>query len=70
MTGNVIAVNKKAAFEYYIEEKFEAGIILVGCEVIAARRQRQFGGQFLLFRKLRAGFKKLLYSAVQTGVVQ
>ena len=37
MTGNVIAVNKKAAFEYYIEEKFEAGIVLVGCEVKSLR---------------------------------
>lgn len=33
----IIAKNRRANFEYAIEEKFEAGIILVGSEVKAAR---------------------------------
>ena len=37
MADKVIAVNKKAAFEYFIEESFEAGIVLSGCEVKSVR---------------------------------
>ena len=33
----VIAVNKSASFEYFIEEKFEAGIVLEGSEVKSLR---------------------------------
>lgn len=34
---SVIANNKKAYFEYFIEETFEAGIVLVGAEVKSIR---------------------------------
>ncbi|HJK85421.1 MAG TPA: SsrA-binding protein SmpB [Candidatus Megaira endosymbiont of Stentor roeselii] len=33
----IIAQNKKASFEYFIEERFEAGIILTGSEVKSIR---------------------------------
>ena len=33
----LIAVNKSASFEYFIEEKFEAGIVLEGSEVKSLR---------------------------------
>ena len=33
----VIAVNKKAYFEYFVEETYEAGIVLVGSEVKSVR---------------------------------
>ena len=33
----VIARNKKARFEYFIEDKFEAGLVLVGTEVKSLR---------------------------------
>ena len=33
----IIAQNKKASFEYFIEERFEAGIILTGSEVKSVR---------------------------------
>ena len=33
----IIAVNKSASFEYFIEEKFEAGIVLEGAEVKSLR---------------------------------
>ena len=34
----VVAVNKSASFEYFIEEKFEAGIVLEGSEVKSIRK--------------------------------
>ena len=33
----IIAANKKANFDYFINEKFEAGIILTGSEVKSLR---------------------------------
>jgi len=36
----IIAKNKKAFFEYHIDEKFEAGIVLVGSEVKSLRDGR------------------------------
>ena len=33
----IIAQNKKANFEYFIEDRFEAGIVLVGSEVKSIR---------------------------------
>lgn len=37
---NILAKNKKAFFDYFIEEKFEAGIVLKGSEVKALRDNR------------------------------
>lgn len=37
---NILAKNKKAIFDYFIEEKFEAGIVLKGSEVKALRDGR------------------------------
>lgn len=34
---NIVANNKKAFFEYFIEDSFEAGIVLVGAEVKSIR---------------------------------
>ncbi len=33
----VVANNKRASFEYFIEDKYEAGIVLEGCEVKSVR---------------------------------
>lgn len=38
MAVKVIAVNKSAGFEYFIEDKFEAGIVLEGSEVKSIRK--------------------------------
>lgn len=35
--GNIIATNRKAAFKYHLEDRFEAGIVLVGSEVKSLR---------------------------------
>ena len=34
----IIAVNKTASFEYFIEEKYEAGIVLEGNEIKSLRQ--------------------------------
>ncbi len=39
-TGNTIALNKKARHDYFIEERFEAGIALQGWEVKSLRAGR------------------------------
>ncbi len=36
----VISTNRKARYDYYIEESFEAGIVLVGTEVKSIRHAR------------------------------
>ena len=38
--GETIAKNKKAYHDYFIEEKFEAGLVLVGSEVKGIRAHR------------------------------
>ena len=38
--GETVAKNKKAYHDYYIEEKFEAGIVLKGSEIKAIRAGR------------------------------
>lgn len=39
-TGKTVAVNRKARFEYFIEEEFEAGLVLTGSEVKSLRDSR------------------------------
>jgi SsrA-binding protein len=46
-----IALNKRARFEYYIEERLEAGIALEGWEVKALREGRvQFADSYVLLK--------------------
>jgi SsrA-binding protein len=50
-TSKTIAVNKRARFEYHIEERFEAGIALEGWEVKALREGRvQFADSYVLLK--------------------
>lgn len=39
-TGKVVATNRKAFHDYFIEDKFEAGIVLQGTEVKSLREGR------------------------------
>lgn len=49
--GSTIALNKRARFEYHLEERLEAGIALTGWEVKALRAGRvQFGESYVLLR--------------------
>ena len=46
-----IAVNKRARFEYHIEDRFEAGLALEGWEVKALREGRvQFADSYVLLK--------------------
>lgn len=38
--GETIAKNKKAYFDYFLEEKYEAGLVLLGSEVKATRAHK------------------------------
>ena len=38
--GETLAKNKKAYFDYFLEEKFEAGLVLQGSEVKGIRAKR------------------------------
>jgi len=49
--GKTIAVNKRARFEFYIEERFEAGIALEGWEVKSLRAGHvQFADSYVLLK--------------------
>ncbi len=39
-SGNTIATNRKATHEYFLEEKYEAGLVLQGWEVKSIRQGR------------------------------
>ena len=40
MTGKLIAENRRARFDYFLEETFEAGLVLTGSEVKSLRNGR------------------------------
>lgn len=49
--SSTIALNKRARFEYHLEERLEAGIALEGWEVKALRAGRiQFGDSYVLLK--------------------
>jgi SsrA-binding protein len=49
--GGVIAVNKRARFDYHVDERLEAGIALEGWEVKSLRDGRiQFGESYALIK--------------------
>ncbi|MDE7296183.1 MAG: SsrA-binding protein SmpB [Clostridia bacterium] len=60
----VIAVNKSASFEYFIEDKYEAGIVLEGSEVKSLRAGKASLGES--FCEIRGGeiFLKNMHIAI------
>lgn len=51
----MIARNKKARFEYYIEDKFEAGLVLQGWEVKSLRAGKiQINESYILLKEREA----------------
>lgn len=53
--SSTIALNKRARFEYHLEERIEAGISLQGWEVKALRAGRvQFGESYVLLKNGQA----------------
>ena len=56
----IIAVNKTAGFEYFIEEKYEAGIVLEGSEVKSLRKNNcSLNDSFCFVRKGEVTLKNM-----------
>ena len=65
--GGVIAVNKRARFDYHVDERLEAGIALEGWEVKSLRDGRiQFGD---LAFEFGARFEQFLPVMVKVNVI-
>lgn len=65
-TGGTIAQNKRARHDYFIEEKFEAGLSLQGWEVKSLRAGRMtITESYILFRDNEA----FLFGADRKSVV-
>ncbi|MFO1495607.1 MAG: SsrA-binding protein SmpB [Lysobacterales bacterium] len=64
--GGVIAVNKRARFDYQIDERMEAGLVLQGWEVKSLRDGRvQFGESYALLK----GGEAFLFGAQITPLI-
>ena len=51
-SNSIIAINKKARFDYSIEKTFEAGLILQGWEVKSLRAKKiQIRDSYITFEK-------------------
>ena len=56
----IVAVNKSASFEYFIEDKFEAGIVLEGSEVKSVRKNNcSLSDSFCFVRKGEVTLKNM-----------
>jgi SsrA-binding protein len=66
-TGKTIALNKRARFDYFIEERLEAGIALEGWEVKSLRDGRvQFADSYVLLKDGEAWLFGCLVSPLST----
>ena len=66
--GKVIAQNKKAGFDYFIEETIEAGIVLQGTEIKSARNGKvQLKESFVRIRNGEAWISNMHISPYDQG---
>ena len=66
--GKVIAQNKKAKFDYFIEETIEAGIVLHGTEIKSARNGKvQIVDAFVRIRNGEAWISNMHISPYEQG---
>ncbi|WP_096551847.1 SsrA-binding protein SmpB [Ureibacillus thermosphaericus] len=67
-TGKVIAQNKKANHDYFIEKTFEAGMVLQGTEIKSIRAGRvQLKDSFVLVRNGEAWIHNMHISPYEQG---
>ncbi|PIC85082.1 MULTISPECIES: SsrA-binding protein SmpB [unclassified Sporosarcina] len=67
-SGKVLAVNKKANFDYAIEETIEAGIVLKGTEIKSIRKGKvQLRDAFILIRNNEAWLSNMHISPYEQG---
>ncbi|AFJ01357.1 tmRNA-binding protein SmpB [Methylophaga frappieri] len=65
---NTIAQNRKARHEFFIEEKFEAGLVLEGWEVKSLREGKcQLSDSYVLLRDGEAWLSNALVTALKTA---
>ena len=65
---NTIARNRKARHEFFIEEKFEAGLVLEGWEVKSLREGKaQLSDSYVLIRHGEAWLANALITALKTA---
>lgn len=65
---NTIAHNRKARHEFFIEEKFEAGVVLEGWEVKSLREGKcQLSDSYVLVRNGEAWLSNALITALKTA---
>lgn len=66
-TNSTIALNRKASHEYFIEERFESGLVLQGWEVKSLRSGRvQLDQGYILLKKGEAWLFGALITPLQT----
>src|SRR5258708_31751461 len=67
-TNQTIAVNRKANYDYFVEERFEAGIVLEGWEVKSLRAGRvQFDQSYVILKNGAAWLFGTLITPLQTA---
>ena len=67
VSDNTIALNKKARHDYFIEDQFEAGLVLEGWEVKALRAKSvQMRDSHVFIKKGEAWVSNLLITPLQT----
>ena len=67
-TGNVLAQNKKASHDYFIEETYEAGMVLTGTEIKAVRGARvQLKESYITIRDGEAWIRNMHISHFEQG---
>lgn len=65
-TGGTIALNKKARHDYFLEEKYEAGVALLGWEVKSIREGKvQLVDSYVEFHRGEAWLHGVLISPLQ-----
>lgn len=66
--GKVIAYNRKASHDYFIEDRFETGIVLVGTEIKSIRKgQVQLKDAYISFVNDEAFIKEMHISPYEFG---
>lgn len=66
--GNTIALNKRAKFDYFIEDRFEAGVALNGWEVKSLRAGKgQLTDSYVFFKNGEAWLLNALIQALPTA---
>jgi SsrA-binding protein len=66
--GNVLAQNKKASHDYFIEETFECGLVLTGTEIKSLRKSKaNIGDAFATIRNSEAFVHNMHISPFEQG---